>query len=139
MLKKLKDNKWFVVIVILMVLFMALFMNQCRKTKKAKAELLSATHIAQQNIAALHDSSIQLKVTKEQLKNIDSHLYVALNKIDSIGKVKSSRSQLLSQYIPLALLLRLLNWNVMPTNIRWVLALKALIRYVPLKVFPGSS
>lgn len=85
-LKQLWNNKQFIVGVIL-VLFFVLFLNQCSQTKKAKDKLKQTELIAQQNIAALGDSSIQLRLTKEQLELVDKNLYTALLKVDSLLKV----------------------------------------------------
>lgn len=86
--KQIWDNREFV-IGALLVLFIVLFLKQCGETRKVKDQLATTQHIAEQNIAALKDKEIQLRVTKEQLKLIDSNLYVALNKIDSISHIKS--------------------------------------------------
>jgi hypothetical protein len=73
----------------LMVLFLCLWLQQCSVTNNIKNQLNTTKHIAEQNMAALKDRSIQLRVTKEQLANVDSNLHQALVKIDSISNIKS--------------------------------------------------
>lgn len=72
-----------------LVLFMGLFLNQCKQTKAAKAQVEMTQQIANQNMAALKDNTIQLQVTKSQLGLVDSNLKDALDKVDSIGKIKT--------------------------------------------------
>jgi hypothetical protein len=73
-----------------LVLFFALFLRQCKETQSYKDQLHTAKQIAEQNVAALKDKEIQLRVTKDQLHIIDSNLYSALQKIDSLGHIKST-------------------------------------------------
>lgn len=87
-LKQIWDNKQFL-IGALLVLFIVLFLKQCSKTKEVESKLASTEIIANQNIAALKDKEIQLRLTRDQLKIVDSNLYIALNKVDSISKIKS--------------------------------------------------
>ncbi len=87
-LKQLWDNRQFIA-GMLLVLFIVLFLRQCSKTNELKYELKNSKHIAEQNIAALGDKEIQLKVTKEQLSVIDSKLSDALNRVDSLKNIKS--------------------------------------------------
>jgi hypothetical protein len=75
---------------VLMVLFLCLWLQQCNVTKDMKNQLATTQHIAEQNIAALADNTIQLRVTKEQLANVDSYMHEALVKIDSLGDIKST-------------------------------------------------
>lgn len=88
-LKQIWDNRGFVV-GMLLILFLTLFLRQCGQTKALKDELKVTKHIAEQNIAALSDKEIQLRVTKNQLKIIDSNLYSALIKIDSLKGIESN-------------------------------------------------
>ena len=87
-LKQIWNNRQFIAGVLL-VLFLVLFLRQCNETRRVKDELATTQHIANQNIAALGDKEIQLKVTKDQLRIVDSNLYVALNKVDSLTNIKS--------------------------------------------------
>lgn len=73
----------------LLVLFFVLFLDQCNKTKKVKQELETTKHIAEQNIEALSNNEIQLRVTRDQLRIIDKELSGALDKIDSFSNIKS--------------------------------------------------
>jgi hypothetical protein len=74
----------------LMILFLCLWLQQCNVTKDMKNQLATTQHIAEQNIAALADNSIQLRVTKDQLANVDSHMHQALTKIDSLADIRST-------------------------------------------------
>jgi len=74
----------------LMILFLCLWLQQCSVTKDVKNQLATTQHIAEQNMAALADNTIQLRVTRDQLANVDSHMHQALIKIDSIGNIKST-------------------------------------------------
>jgi hypothetical protein len=87
-LKQLWDNRQFIA-GMLLILFLALFLRQCGETRRLKDEIKETKHIASQNIAALGDKEIQLKVTKDQLLIIDSSLHKALVKIDSLKNIKS--------------------------------------------------
>lgn len=87
-LKQLWENRQFIA-GMLLILFLTLFLRQCGETRRLKDELATTKHIAEQNIAALGDKDIQLKVTKEQLAIIDSNLHKALVKIDSLKNIKS--------------------------------------------------
>ena len=73
----------------LFVLFIGLFLNQCNQTKEAKAKTEMTQKIADQNLKALSDNTVQLVMTKKQLSETDSNLSYALNKIDSIGDIKT--------------------------------------------------
>lgn len=72
-----------------MVLFFGLFLNQCKQTQSYKQKAAITQHIADQNIAALKDNTIQLMVTKGQLAIMDTNLSQALNKVDSIAHTKT--------------------------------------------------
>ena len=78
-----------VIIVVLLFLFVGLFIQQRQANVNLKEQLATTQHIASQNIDALKDSTIQLRVTKEQLGKIDTNLKNALNKIDSLGNIKT--------------------------------------------------
>lgn len=87
-LKQLWENRQFVA-GMLLILFLTLFLRQCNETRALKDKLTETKHIAEQNIAALGDKEIQFKVTKNQLAIVDSNLYEALIKIDSLKGIKS--------------------------------------------------
>ncbi len=74
----------------LMILFLCLWLQQCSVTRDIKDQLATTQHIAEQNTAALADNAIQLRVTREQLANVDSHMHQALVKIDSLSNIKST-------------------------------------------------
>lgn len=83
------------------VLLFILLQQQCNKTKDIKAQLKSTTQIANQNLAAISDSTIQLKMTIQQLASVDSELYLANKKVDSLYNIKSKQITLTKiQYIP---------------------------------------
>jgi len=73
---------------VVMLLFIAL-LQQCNSKAEYQAKFETAKRIGDQNLAAIKDSSIQLKVTKDQLKTLDSNLAIAVEKNDSILKIKS--------------------------------------------------
>jgi hypothetical protein len=87
-LKQVWENRQFIA-GMLLILFLVLFLRQCSETNKLKSELKVSKHIASQNIAALGDKEIQLKLTKEQLAVVDTKLSNALNRIDSLKNIKS--------------------------------------------------
>jgi hypothetical protein len=96
MLKNIKLIMFGLIIVLAAFLF-----NQYNKTKEYKEKYQTATHIADQNFAAIKDSTIQLKVTKKQLQYLDSQLYSTLNKVDSLQGVKSTQITVVKPvYIP---------------------------------------
>lgn len=74
---------------VIFILTIVLFFNQCEQTKKAKQKLKDTEFIANQNMQALSDNTIQLKLTLDQLKFVDKSLYQATLKIDSLEKIKS--------------------------------------------------
>ena len=86
-LKQVWENRQFIA-GMLLILFLVLFLRQCSETNKLKSELKVSKHIASQNIAALGDKEIQLKLTKEQLAVVDTKLSNALNRIDSLKNIK---------------------------------------------------
>ena len=87
-LKQLWENREFIA-GMLLILFLALFLRQCSVTRDLKNELATTKHISEQNIAALGDKEIQLKVTKDQLAVIDTQLHKALVRVDSLKNIKS--------------------------------------------------
>lgn len=87
-LKQVWENRQFIA-GMLLILFLVLFLRQCGETSRLKSELKVSKHIASQNIAALGDKEIQLKLTKEQLAVVDTKLSDALNRIDSLKNIKS--------------------------------------------------
>jgi len=85
----------------LIILLAAFSLHQCNKTKEYKDKFKIATHIADQNLAAITDSSIQLKLTKKQLQSLDSQLYRTLNKVDSLQGAKSKEITVVKPvYVP---------------------------------------
>lgn len=78
-----------ILIIVLLVILSAITLQQCNKAKQAEQESKTAKHIASQNLAALKDSTIQLRLTRDQLKDVDTQLSVAVDKMDSIIKTKS--------------------------------------------------
>lgn len=74
----------------LMVLFFCLWLQQKSVTNDYKEQVKVSQHIAQQNIDALKDHSIQLQVTRDQLSKIDTNLAIALKKVDSLSHIKST-------------------------------------------------
>ena len=71
-LKQIWNNRQFIA-GILLVLFLVLFLRQCGETKKVREQLATVQHIADQNIAALKDKEIQLRVTSTH-SNFCEHL-----------------------------------------------------------------
>lgn len=83
------------------LLITTLLFRQCNETKRYKDEVVRVKSIAEQNIAALGDKEIQLKVTTDQLKIIDSSLYIAKQKIDSLTDIKSKEiTKVEFEYLP---------------------------------------
>lgn len=68
---------------------MGLYIQQCKNTAEYKDKYNTAVKIADGNLAAIKDSSIQLKMTREQIKTLDSNLFVLIEKTDSLQKAKS--------------------------------------------------
>lgn len=74
---------------LVIVLLFVLLVKQNTEKAEYKAKFEIAKKIGDENLAAIKDSSIQLKVTKEQLKLVDSNLLNIVNKNDSLMKIKS--------------------------------------------------
>ena len=86
--------------VVVMLLFIAL-LQQISSRADYKSKFETAQKIGDENLAAIKDNSIQLKVTKSQLKTLDSNLFIALNKNDSLLKIKSKVITIIKPvYIP---------------------------------------
>lgn len=78
-----------VILVALVFVLMGLYIQQCKNTAEYKSKYNTAVTIAEGNLAAIKDSSIQLKMTRDQLRTLDSNLYNLVQKNDSLLKVKS--------------------------------------------------
>lgn len=78
-----------IILVALVFVLMALYLQQCKNTAEYKQKFNTAVTIAEGNLAAIKDSSIQLKMTRDQLKTLDSNLYTVIEKNDSLQKAKS--------------------------------------------------
>jgi len=100
LLNNIWENRIFIFFIVLLT-FMLLFFKQCDDIKKYKSEVEQIKFISEQNIAALTDKEIQLKVTEKQLYQIDSSLYIAKLKIDSLTGVKSKQiTKVKLEYLP---------------------------------------
>lgn len=75
-------------LIILCMAFMALFLQQCGKTKAAQAQTHQVTNIANENLKAMKDSSIQLKLTRTQLADADQNLSAKVKLMDSLIKAQ---------------------------------------------------
>jgi len=90
-----------VIMVVVMVALFALLLQQCNKAKQMENKFNEATHIADQNLAAMKDSTIQLKMTKEQLATVDSELFKIVDKVDSLQEAKTKQITVVKpQYVP---------------------------------------
>ena len=78
-----------IIFIAILLIFVAVFINERQELSNTKQQLQTAKQISTQNLAALSDNSIQLEVTKNQLSIIDSNLRIALDKVDSLGKIKT--------------------------------------------------
>jgi hypothetical protein len=79
-------KNWGWIASVLMLLFIFLFFNQCGSTHQAKKETAEAKIIADNNLKAVNDSTIVLKVTREQLALADKNLYKLTRELDSLKK-----------------------------------------------------
>jgi hypothetical protein len=93
-------KNWGWIASVLMLLFIFLFFNQCGATRKAKAETEEAKLIADNNLKAMKDSTIVLKVTREQLALIDNNLSKVVRELDSLKKHPKTVIIIRPEYIP---------------------------------------
>jgi hypothetical protein len=93
----LKDMRlWLIALVLL---FGGLFLYQYNQTKEAKSKLVQAERIAEQNLKAMGDSSIQLKLTREQLAYTDSGLAASVKMSDSLIRAGGSKKDKVMEVI----------------------------------------
>lgn len=78
-----------VLLVILIFILMGFCLHQCKQTTEYKERYKTAVLIAEGNLAGMKDSSIQLKMTRDQIKMLDSNLFVLIQKTDSLQKAKT--------------------------------------------------
>jgi hypothetical protein len=93
-------KNWGWIATVVMALFIFLFFKQCGATKAAKAETAEAKLIADNNLKALKDSTIVLKVTRGQLAYIDGNLAKLVKQMDSLKKNPSTIIITEPVYIP---------------------------------------
>lgn len=79
-------KNWGAIASVLMLLFIFLFVEQCKQTNSAKAETAEAKLIADNNLKALSDSTIVLLMTREQLAITDKNLSKITHRYDSLKK-----------------------------------------------------
>ena len=91
-----------VILVSLVFILMCLYLQQCKNTAEYKEKFNTAVKIADGNLAAMKDSSIQLKMTRDQIKTMDSNLFVLIEKTDSLQEAKSKTITITKPvYIPI--------------------------------------
>lgn len=93
-------KNWGWIVTILMALFVFLFFQQCERTREANARTEEAILIAENNRKAMLDSSIMLKVTREQLATMDKNLAKITHDFDSLKKHPKTIIIIRPQYIP---------------------------------------
>ena len=79
-------KNWGAIASVIMLVFIFLFFEQCKSTKAAKVETEMAKVIAENNRKALTDSTIVLKMTRDQLATTDKTLSDMVKKLDSLEK-----------------------------------------------------
>lgn len=72
-----------------LVVLIFLFFRQYNTAKELEQKLADVVFINEQNIKALEDNEIQLRLTEEQLEIVDKTLFDAKMKIDSLYNIKS--------------------------------------------------
>lgn len=77
-------KNWGWIATVSMLLFIFLFFQQCGATRSAKAETEQAKLIADNNLKAMKDSTIILKMTREQLAMTDKNLSKVTRDLDSM-------------------------------------------------------
>ena len=75
---------------------LALLFRQCNKTSLETAKLAQTTLIADANFKAIKDSTIQLQLTREQLKSYDVKLSNVVKFSDSLVKVLGTKNKTLN-------------------------------------------
>jgi len=93
-------KNWGWIASVLMLLFIFLFFNQCGSTRQAKKETTEAKIIADNNLKAVNDSGIFLKVTREQLALLDKNLSKLTRELDSVKKHPKVIYIVKPEYIP---------------------------------------
>lgn len=78
-----------VLIGIIFILLIIFSIKQCETKNKYKSELETKEKIFNQNLQALNDSTIQLQLTRDQLKIVDKSLSNALYLVDSLNNIKT--------------------------------------------------
>jgi hypothetical protein len=82
-------NNKLLILVCVGLFSLVLNFKQCSDNINNKEKLEAVKQIYDNNIKALSDSTIVLKLTREQLKDVDKNLSSAADKIDSIKKIKA--------------------------------------------------
>lgn len=77
-------KNWGWIATIAMLLFVFLFFKQCQETKIAQTETAEAIRIAENNLKAIKDSTIVLKVTRDQLAILDANMARLVKTLDSL-------------------------------------------------------
>lgn len=93
-------KNWGWIATILMALFIFMTFKQCDRAKRAEARTEEVQLIADNNIKALKDSTIMLKVTREQLGIIDKNLAKVAHELDSLKKHPRTVVVTVPVYIP---------------------------------------
>lgn len=93
-------KNWGWIASVLMLLFVFLFFNQCGSTRQAKKETTEAKIIADNNLRAINDSTIVLKVTRDQLALLDKNLYKITKELDSVKRYPKVIYIVRPEYIP---------------------------------------
>lgn len=73
------------------LVFLSMFLQQCNKTRNIKQDLIEAQRIADQNLKAMSDSAVQLKMTRKQLAEADSTLSATVIEADRIIRELGSK------------------------------------------------
>lgn len=71
-------------LIIALLIIAPLYLRQCSKTNEEEEKRKTAERIAEQNFKAMNDSTIQLKLTREQLAFTDKKLSQTVKEADSV-------------------------------------------------------
>jgi hypothetical protein len=86
-------------LVIALLIMSALFLQQCQSTRNEEAKRKEMERIANQNLLAMNDSTVQLKMTREQLAKADKELAARVSQIDSLTKALGNKKDKVREVI----------------------------------------
>ena len=93
-LTKIANNMKIVLISALLIV-LALLLHQCNKTSEAVNKLNDTIEIANANLKGMKDSTIQLSLTREQLKEYDTKLSTLVSYSDSLIKLLDKKNKVI--------------------------------------------